>query len=91
MAKLLGRYSYTNPGPWTAKILEFVSDVNAKIRESTFSNNLQVTAYISKSDGPISEITFKGKKKVILYIINYYLSHSDILQDFKATIKNKVL
>jgi hypothetical protein len=84
---LFEAYSYTNPGPWVAKILEYVDGINNKLKEKGTDKKKLITCYISKNDGPHCELTFKGPKKLILETINFYLGRSKILQHFTATIK----
>lgn len=77
-----GMYSYTAPGPWAGKIIEFVTEVNKKLPK-----NRQLRCWISKFKGPHIVLTFKGKKKDIEEAVNYYLSNSKILELFNAELK----
>lgn len=82
----LGAYSYHNPGPWAAKIVECVEAVNEKIKEKGQSKRL-IKCYISKMKGPEATVTLKGKKEDILAVANFYVSKSKILENFEVSVK----
>ena len=77
-----GIYSYTAPGPWAGKIIEFVTEVNKKLPK-----HRQLRCWISKFKGPHLTLMFKGKKNDIEEAVNYYLSNSKILESFNVELK----
>ena len=81
-----GIYSYHNPGPWAAKIVEYIEDVNEKLKEKGQSKRL-IKCYISKMKGPEATVTLKGKKEDILAVANFYISKSKILENFEVSVK----
>lgn len=82
----LGMYSYHNPGPWAAKIVEYIEDINEKLREKGQAKRL-IKCHISKMDGPEATVILKGKKEDILSVANFYVSKSNILKNFAVSIK----
>lgn len=85
--RILGGYFYTNPGPWTAKILQYVETINNNLKEKKVAKRKLITCYVVKTDGPECELVFKGPKTMILEVINYWLIHSDILDYFDVIVK----
>ena len=85
---LLGRYSYTNPGPCGQNILEYVERYNEKLRKEGCKNKDLIICYISKTDRETCTIVFKSKHKhQLLNVINNCLTHSDILKYFNVDVK----
>lgn len=82
----LGIYSYHNPGPWAAKIVEYVEDINEKLKEKGQTKRF-IKCYISEMDGPEATVVLKGKKADILSAANFYVSKSKILENFEVSIK----
>ena len=83
---IYGVYSYHNPGPWVAKIVEYVEEVNKTLKEKGQPKRI-IKCYISNIDGPEATVTLKGKKEDILSVANFYVSKSKILKDFAVSIK----
>ena len=83
---ILGIYSYCPPGPWVSRIVEFISDANAKLTEKGAKKHC-MQCKVTKMDGPRAELIIKGKKEVILLAANTYLAKSKILESFTVTIK----
>ena len=81
-----GMYSYHNPGPWVAKIVECVEDINKKLKEDGQTKRL-IKCHISKMDGPRAEVVLKGKKEDITAMTNFYVAKSDILKYFTVRVK----
>ena len=81
-----GIYSYHNPGPWAAKIVEYIEGVNEKLKEKGQTKRL-IKCYISDMDGPEATVILKGKKEDILSVANFYISKSKILENFEVSIK----
>lgn len=82
----LGMYSYHNPGPWVAKIVEYVEDINKKLEEDGQTRRL-IKCHISKMDGPKAEVALKGKEEDITVITNFYVAKSEILRYFAVRVK----
>ena len=82
----LGIYSYHNPGPWAAKIVEYIEDINEKLKEKGQTKRL-IKCYISNMNGPEATVVLKGKKEDILSVANFYVSKSKILENFEVRIK----
>jgi hypothetical protein len=82
----LGIYSYYPPGPWAAKIVEFVSDLNSKLIEQGKAKHC-MKCMISEMEGSKAVVVFKGKKEDILSAANIYLAKSEILHKFAVSIK----
>ena len=81
-----GVYSYYNPGPWVAKMVEYIEDVNKKLKEKSQTKRL-IKCYISDMDGPKATVILKGKKEDILAVANFYVSKSKILENFEVSVK----
>ena len=81
-----GIYSYYPPGPWAAKIVEFVTDLNSKLIEQGKTKHC-MKCMISEMDGPRAVVILKGKKEDILAAANLYLAKSEILNKFTVSIK----
>lgn len=82
----LGIYSYYPPGPWAAKIVEFVTDLNSKLIEQGKEKHC-MKCFISEMEGPRAVVVLKGKKEDILSAANVYLAKSEILRKFTVSIK----
>lgn len=82
----LGIFSYYPPGPWAAKVVEFVSDLNSKLIEKGHAKRC-MKCFISEMEGPRAVVTLKGKKEDIMAAANLYLAKSEILQNFNVSIK----
>ncbi len=80
-----GIYSYYPPGPWAAKIVEFVSDLNTKLIEKGHAKRC-MKCYISEMKGPKAIVVIKGKKEDIMSAANMYLAKSEILRNFYVSI-----
>ena len=83
---ILGIYSYYSPGGEVTKIINFISEANAKLTEKGAKKRC-MQCKITKMDGPMAELIIKGKKEDILLAANTYLAKSKILEKFTVTIK----
>lgn len=83
---IYGMYSYHNPGPWAAKIVEYVEDINKMLKEKGQHKRI-IKCFISSMDGPKATIILKGKKEDILTVANFYVSKSKILENFTVSVK----
>ena len=81
-----GIFSYHPPGPWAAKVVEFVSDLNSKLIEKGQSKHC-MKCFITEMEGPRAVVVFKGKKEDIMSAANLYLAKSEILRNFTVSIK----
>lgn len=82
----LGIYSYYPPGPWAAKIVEFVTDLNSKLIEQGKAKRC-MKCFISEMEGAKAVVVLKGKKEDILAAATMYLAKSEILRRFAVSIK----
>ena len=82
----LGIYTYYPPGPWAAKVVEFILELNDKLIEHDQTKHC-LKCYISEIDGPKAVVIIKGKKEDALSAINVYLTKSEILKYFTVSVK----
>ena len=82
----LGIYAYYPPGPWAAKVVEFISELNDKLIEHGQSKRC-LKCYISEIEGSKAVVIIKGKKEDALSAVNVYLTKSEILRNFTASVK----